>query len=356
MGLPTINVTFKKLASTAQARSMRGVLCVVVQDSTTTTFDHKAYTALEEVGKADYTTANYDSIARAFAASPYKVIVVRIGTSGTIADAEAILDTLSYNWLCAVPTTLQGGIVTYVKKINTASRVRKVKALVTGQTGVDDAHIVNVANTTVTLNGASATLSMALYLPRLAAVLAACPMTESVTYYALSDLDDVAAIADVGASVDAGNLCLFKDDDTIRVARGVNTLQTLTGDATEPMKKIAVVEAMDIIQEDIIRTFKTSYLGKMKNTLDNQALFISNVTDYFRTLADEGILYADKDPAVMIDVPAMRAAWKSIGVDVTGLTDAQVKRKPFRSQIFVSACICILDAMEDLNFDITMSD
>ena len=35
------------------------------------------------------------------------------------------------------------------------------------------------------------------------------------------------------------------------------------------MKKIAVVEAMDLIQEDIIRTFKGSYLGRVKNTADN---------------------------------------------------------------------------------------
>ena len=69
-------------------------------------------------------------------------------------------------------------------------------------------------------------------------------------------------VADLDAAIDGGSLCLFQDDDVIRVARGVNTLQTITGDLTEDMKKITVVEAMDLIQEDIIRTFKTYYLGK----------------------------------------------------------------------------------------------
>ena len=53
-------------------------------------------------------------------------------------------------------------------------------------------------------------------------------MTESVTYWELDDLQAVSAIADVGASIDAGNLALFKDDDTIRIARGVNTLTTIS--------------------------------------------------------------------------------------------------------------------------------
>lgn len=354
MGLPAIHVSFKKLASTARTRSARGILCIVVQDDTKE-FDMRAYLHAEEVKSDEYTAENYAAIARAFAAAPYRILVVRVGTSDSIIDAEVILDTLTYNWLCAVPAAFQTGVVAYVKKKNVASRVRKIKALVAAQSSVDDAHIVSVYNTTVTISADNTPLAMVLYLPRLAAVLAACPMTESVTNYALSDLSDVSAITDIDATINAGNLCLYKDDDTNRIARGVNTLQTLSDTATESMKKITVVEAMDMIQEDIIRTFKESFLGKMKNTADNQALFISNVTDYFKALETEGVLYPS-DPAVQIDVPSMRNAWSSVGVDTTEKADAQVKLMPFRSTLFVTATIRILDALEDLSFSIAMTD
>ncbi len=115
MGLPVISVEFKKLASTAVNRSIRGILAVIVQDDTVTTFDYKTYATLDEVTEEEYTAENYAAISRAFLAGPYQVIVVRIGTTKTMDDAKAILDKLSPNWLCAVPTAFQAGAVAYVK-------------------------------------------------------------------------------------------------------------------------------------------------------------------------------------------------------------------------------------------------
>lgn len=68
------------------------------------------------------------------------------------------------------------------------------------------------------------------------------------------------------------------------------------------MKKITVVEAMDLIQEDIIRTFKTYYLGKKKNTADNQALFVSDISTYLQTLAEEDVIDRESGISVAVDV------------------------------------------------------
>ena len=269
-------------------------------------------------------------------------------------DAKAILDKLSPNWLCAVPEALQSGVASYVKGVNTTRRIRKVKALVTGQEDVDDIHVVNVANTAVTIRGDSSPTDMAAYLPRIGGVLAACPMNESVTYKALEDLA-AEPVEDVDESIDAGNLVLFADDDAVRIARGVNTLQTLTEDLTEDMKKIAVVEAMDLIQEDIIRTFKAYYLGKWKNTADNQALFVSDILTYLTSLSEQDVISRDDPITVEIDVDAMRAAWAEAGTDTSNLSDAQVKKKTYRSSVFGKAQAHILDAMEDLKMIFTMA-
>ena len=354
MGLPVISVEFKKLAATAMIRSVRGILAVVIQDATSdVSWTSKAFTSLDEVDAKEFTSENYKILARAFLAAPYQVIVVRVGSEGTMETAQAILDKLSYNWVCAVPANFQSSLVTYAKSINTPRRIRKVKALVYNQASADDMHIVSVANGTVTLTGGD-TVTMTNYLPRLAGLLAACPMDQSVTYADLDDLEAVADVSNLDTSIDGGSLCLFRDDNVIRIARGVNTLQTVSGDVTEDMKKIAVVEAMDLIQEDIIRTFKLYYLGKKKNTADNQALFVADVSSYLRALAEEGVVNKDESISVSVDVAAMRAAWENAGVSTAEMSDAQVKKKPYRAQVFVSAQAHILDAMEDMTMVFTM--
>lgn len=118
MGLPTITVEFKKLAATATNRSTRGILAVILQDDTAE-WTHKTYTALEEVSEAEFTAANYKALSRAFLAGPWQVTVVRVGGEGSMTDAQTILDNLAYNWVCAVPTAFQAGLVTYIKGINT---------------------------------------------------------------------------------------------------------------------------------------------------------------------------------------------------------------------------------------------
>lgn len=353
MGLPVITVEFKKLATTAVNRSTRGILAVILQDDTKE-FDKKIYTTLEDVEAADYTAENYAILSRAFTAGPYQVVAVRVGDTGTMDDVKKILEKASFNWVCAVPTGFQEELVNYVKSINTPRRIRKAKALVAGQANADDMHIVNVANTKVTLKGAAEAIEIGAYLPRLAGVLAACPMSESVTYKALNDLDSVEEVTGLDESIDNGNLCLFMDDDTIRIARGVNTLKTIEGDLTEDMKKIAVVEAMDLIQEDIIRTFKNYYLGKKKNTADNQALFVTDISVYLQTLADQDVISRDSTISVAVDVAAMRAAWEAAGVSTANLSDAEVKKKTYRSQVFISAQAAVLDAMEDMTLVFTM--
>lgn len=213
-GLPTTKIEFKSPVSTATPRAERGVLAIVVQDGTGS-FNYKEYAVATDVDASDYTAANYAIIMRAFEAAPYKVIVVRIAAAGTIANATAILDNLSYDWLCSPASGLQSGLVTYVKAQNTPARARRIKLVATGAGSADDMHIVNVANTNVKLVGESSTTDTVAYLPRIAGILAACPLNQSVTSYELTDLADVAAVSNLDTSISSGNLCLYRDDSTI---------------------------------------------------------------------------------------------------------------------------------------------
>ena len=78
------------------------------------------------------------------------------------------------------------------------------------------------------------------------------------------------------------------------------------------------------------------------------------MSSYLRALAEEGVVNKDEAISVSLDVAAMRAAWEAAGVSTANMTDAQVKKKPYRAQVFVSAQAHILDAMEDMTMVFTM--
>lgn len=74
MGLPVISVEFKKLAATALTRSVRGILAVVIQDTTSgVSWTSKVYTSLDEVDAKEFSTENYKILSRAFLAAPFRL-------------------------------------------------------------------------------------------------------------------------------------------------------------------------------------------------------------------------------------------------------------------------------------------
>lgn len=76
------------------------------------------------------------------------------------------------------------------------------------------------------------------------------PMTISCTYAPLPEVSDVGRLTReaMDAAVDAGKFILFHDGEKVKVARGVNSLQTTTQDKGDAWKKIKMVEVMDMIQ------------------------------------------------------------------------------------------------------------
>lgn len=356
MGLPEILINFTKDAVSAITRSENGIVCIVVKDDTKTTFTTKTYLYSTDVETADYTTENLKAIQSAFLGTPLKVIVVRIATTATFADATTILNTLKYNWLCFVDNSTgeQQAVATYIISKNQNSKNYKYKAVVFNAATTDDMHVVNFTNTTVTRAGEAA-ISGYLYLPRLCGLLAGLPFTRSSTYYVLTDLESVVEPDDVGAAVDAGEFVLFNDYGEVRVARGVTSLKTT--DSTHPadMKKITIVEAMDLILADISTEFKDNYVGKYKNSYDNQALFISAINSYFKSLAKEDILDNSYTNVASVDIEAQRDAWLVSNSDAASWDDAKVKSMTFGSNVYLAGDIKILDAIEDLTFNITMA-
>ena len=350
MGLPNIVVEFTTKANTAITRSERGIVCLVVNDATKTDTLY-TYRSITEVVAEDWTTDNLQAIKDAFHDGPTRVYVVRLAEDGTFADAEATLDALKINWLAFIGEG-QDAVAEYVKTRNAKKGAAPVKAVVTG-VAADDIHVVNFSNTAVKRTSADADTAAYLYLGRIAGLLAALSLEKTATYYIFDDLQSVTDVEDADTAVESGQFVLFNDYGTVRVARAVNSATKVD---KEDMKKIAIVEGMDLMREDIMTTFKEQYVGQYKNNADNQAVFVAAVNGYFRTLGMNGVLNPDHANLAEIDVEAHRAALVAAGnVEALDWDDAVVKNNPHRSYVYVKANVQFSDGIEDLDFTIYMN-
>ena len=361
IGQPTIDIEFIQKAVTAITRSERGVACVVVYDDTQSTAGYYVYKYATDVPDDRYNAENLAAIKRCWLCSVNKVIVVNVPTEAEFSAVTAILETIKYNYVCVVNDSVQQDLVTYLVSKNANSPGKKYIGVVYSATTADSKYIINVKNASVHDIDTDADVDMVHYLPRITSVLANLPLNRSITYYELEDISNVdmsfvTTTDTIDTFINQGYLCLWMDEDVVKVGRGVNSLTTFTATDTEDMRKIVIVEAMNLIIEDIYNTFKDYYVGKYKNSYDNQCLFISAVNTYFRQLAREEILDPSFDNVSFVDVELQRDAWLGIGkTEAADWTEAQVKEMTFKSWIYLAGNIKILDAIEDLKFRIAMA-
>lgn len=356
--MPNIEVIFKQKAVTAIQRSERGIVCIIVNDDTEGEATVNKYELSSEVKETEYTANNYRAIIGAFIGVPRTVYVVKIGAEAKFSDAKDIIGGIDFNWLCFLnaTSTEQDAVAAYIKETNAKNKRKKRKAVVYKATTTDDMHVVNFTNEAIKFVNSDASYPVQNYTARIAGLLAGMPFTRAATYTVMQELESVTEPENLDEAVNDGEFILWNDSGEVRVGRAVNSLVTLGEDQTADMQKITIVEAMDLILEDIVTTFNDYYCGKYKNSYDNQALFIAAVNSYFRQLARESILDPNFDNLAGVNVEKQREDWISNGTpEAIDWDELKVKNMTFRSLVNLAANIKILDAMEDLNFIITMA-
>ena len=358
--VPSIDIVFKQKAVTAILRSERGILAVLVQDDKqtegVTRFTYKRGT---DVNKTDYSDANYTAIKRAFDVAVNKVHVFRYASTAELADVLKEVEKVRINYICTNVKANQQELANWVRQYNNDNQGHKIVGVVANIETADSKYIINLKGTGGTLKtGDSVTAED--YLIRIASTLANLPMNRSLTYYVFSDLqswDDsyINSENSIGVWITKGFLTLINDDDEVKCGRAVNSLVTFTSTDTEDMSNIIIVESMNLILEDIYTTFKDYYVGKYKNTLSNQRLFISSVNSYFRTLQGEEILDDAYDNHAEIDIETQRNAWTSIGkTEAEDWTDLKVQQMSFKTNVYLAGDVKITNCMEDLHFEIAL--
>ena len=195
------------------------------------------------------------------------------------------------------------------------------------------------------------------YTGRIAGILAGLSLDRSATYYTLTEVDEVADYDDIDSHINNGELCLFdeKDDNGVKIARGCNSLTTFTSEVGEDFRFIKIVEAIDLIKDDIRDAFRNDYVGKVKNDYSNKTLFISAIHSYFNGLKGNVLdTTSSNSNYVEIDYTRNYNYAKAHGKDVDSMTRQQILEVNTGTQVFLTGRITVVNAMEDLFLAFTL--
>ncbi|PIC72430.1 phage tail sheath C-terminal domain-containing protein [Sporosarcina sp. P17b] len=350
MGLPEVLIAFKSKAVSAIKRSQKGVVALLIKDTATASV--VAYKGIEDVPGGTYEAKNVDYINKTFMGTPSKVIVVNIGTEGTVAEGLNLIKNMKINYLAAPFATAEDAtaIASFIKSQRLNKR-KTIKAVLPSNKA-DDEGVINFTAEEIKVGEKEYTTAE--YTARVAGALAGLPFTRSATYYVFPEVDSVKEVEDPDAAIDAGELILIHDGEKTKIGRAVNSLTTFTVQKSKQFSKIKRVEGMDFVKDDIRDTFNDSYVGKVINNYDNKLLFLGAVNAYFKIIANDNILDINYDNRAEINFEAQYLYLKSIGVNVDELTIQQILEYNTDEKVFAGAAVKFVDAMEDLFLDIAV--
>ena len=353
MGMPSVNISFSEVAATVINRGERGVIGMILRGVIPETNPFEVI-SVNDI-PANFSDGNKEQIQLAlmgYENAPKKVIVYCI--SSTAEDYTEALDWFEVNKFdyLVIPTVetdeMTGTVASWIKNLRTEGR--KVKAVLPNM-NADNEGIINF--TTANVVAGTKTYTTEQYCSRIAGIIAGTPLTISSTYAPLMELSDCTRLkkSEMDEAIDNGEFIVFFDGEKVKVARGVNSLVTTTGEKGSQFKKIKIVETMDMIYDDLKTTAEDSYLGKYANSYDNKCLLISAISGYLQQLIADGVL---SSADVGIDVAANKTYLVSKGVDVSAMSADDLKTYDTDDKVFLYAKIKILDAIEEITIPISI--
>lgn len=383
MGAPSMDIQFIERAITAVTRGERGIVLLWVKDSLPAAAVNPATIILSSdipSGLSDTTVEQIKLAMIGYTNAPKKVLVYGMGISEdaeTVAvdagykKAMEVSETVKFDYL-AIPTVETDGktqeVASWVKSMRDNKR-KKIKTVLP-KIEADHEGIINfttdrnVKTETVTeKNGTKTAVDIVYtaeqYCARIAGLIAGTPLTFACTYAPLIELSDCTRLTDIDTPVDNGEFIVFYDGEKVKVVRGVNSFVTTADGKGDSFKKIKIVEAMDMINDDIIKTAQDSYLGKYANSYSNKCLLISAISGYFAQLKRDGII---SSYSVSLDAEAIRTYLKSKGLkatledgtikEVDECSDEEIITADTGSFVFLTGNVKILDAIEDIKMPI----
>ncbi len=358
MGLPEILISFRQKAVTAVRGSSRGMAAVLLDDDTGGQF-LSPYRREKDIVEGSWSEENAELLKLMFKGRPQKVLAVRLLKKDGAVDLEGTLKEIlpvNIDYL-AFPGFASGQITEIKAFLNEAREKGKKVKMVLPSCEADCEHIINFATPRVTAKWDDrdevTAYTGAQYTCRIAGILAGLPLTRSSTYFVLDEVVDAQLEQDPDGAVDAGKFIIIFDGEKYKVGRGVTSLTTVTEERPEDLKKIKIVEGMDVILHDIHTTYEEHYVGKVANSYDNKQMFVGAVNDYFRKLSGE-VLDGNADNYVEISAELNREYLEKHGTDTTDMTEQELKEANTGAWMLLEGTCKFLDAAEDLKLQMEM--
>lgn len=364
--VPYINIIFQQYAASLITRSQRGNAILIIRDDTDKSFSIKKYKDITDLDKdkALYTDENYKYIEDVLTFAPYQLFIVRINkTAEEGQEAPTVSDALNIivKNIKTGRISIAGGTQEDFNKLSIWEKAQEnsaktYKVLTYKPTTEPDCkHVENLSQDYVTFKDDRGKQTGDKYLPSMLGILSSCNIKRSATCFKCTNLESVEEVEDETQAINKGKLIMHNTADGPEIVLGINSMTTTNGKtATEDMKYIDTVEAMDMILDDIRDAFK-EYQGAYKNKLDNQMLLISAINGYFKTIAKDDVLDLEFDNKSYIDVKNQRDAWLAAGkTEAAEWDDEKVRHMTFKRKVFLQANIKILGSMDDLDFIINL--
>lgn len=343
---PEINIKFLEDVANAVKLQPRGHVVLILKDERLSD-NIKVFKKMTEVDGLVEENAVY--VKDVFVGGCAKVTVLNLSDTFTIESALKQLDNIKANYVGVLSAEISHhtALSKYIKA--TDKKLRTLKGVTYNISNQDCIHLINIVNEKVVFNDSREEQEGWKVIPYILGVLAGMPLTRGTTNFNLTELKNVTNVADVEAEAKKGNFVLNYDGEKVKVAVGVNTLTTVDRDHSESMKSIVVLEAMDLIRDDIEANFKL-YIGGYKNTYSIQMMIITSIKAYFKELTRLEVLDSEFDNTITQDVQAMRLYWEGKGQDTSKLSDGDVRKKTCGKDVYFVASIKILEVIE--NFDL----
>ena len=377
-GLPQVLIDFKTKGVTAIKRSARGIVVMILKNETENTIKNYVINDVADIPEKGLTDENVDYIKKCLLGTPLRILVYTLPldtvefTAGegeeapdrqTQADVLKLIDGIKWNWLCAPTSTVQEqqDLASWIKSERQNKR-KTFKAVLANQ-AADNEGVVNFTSSGIKVasgtdedgNVTYKAYTALEYTARICGILAGLALDRSATYFKLTEVAEVDPVPEIDDHIDKGEMVLFdeQDGDGVKIARACNSLATFTTDKGEDFRYIKIVEAVDMITDDIRDTFKKYYTGKVINDYDHKMLFIAAILVYFDEIKGN-VLDRDGNNTVDIDEQYQRNYAKLKGEDVEKMDAMTIRKYNTGTNVVLAGSIKPVNAMEDLKIVFTM--
>lgn len=372
-GLPQVLINFRTQGTTAIKRSARGIVAMILHDGAKNEIQQFRISDTTDIPDEILSAKSVELVKLCLKGTPLRVLLYVIPEAGTevepeghLADQNDVLDliqSVKWNWVCN-PTstgTEQADLSSWV--IAQRNNKRKTFKAVCAKQAADHEGIVNfctddiVAENGTDENGdpVYTTYNAVQYTARIAGILAGLALDRSATYFSLTEVQSVESYTDIDERIDKGQLLLFDEQDGngVKIARACNSLITFTTDKGEDFRYIKIIEALDLITDDVRDTFKNYYVGKVINDYNHKMLFITAVLVYFDEIKGN-VLDRDGKNTVDIDEQAQLNYAKLKGEKTEDMSAMEIRKYNTGTKVMLAGNVKPVNAMEDLTINFVM--